>query len=132
MLRFFFSLVIGLVGGLMLGIFLGWVVVPVEYVNSPIRALSPQYKDEFTVMIASGYIADGDALGAVERLRALGVDNVPAYVQDITERYITNSRDVDQIRRLVALAEGLGRLTPPMENFRQLSAQVGNMPRGGQ
>ena len=49
-------------------------------------------------MIASGYQTDGDALGAVERLRLLGVDNVPEYVQTVTERFITNSRDLGEIR----------------------------------
>jgi hypothetical protein len=122
--RIFLSLVLGLVLGGLIGLFVGWVVLPVEYVNSDISDLAPQYQETYTVMVASGYIADGDALGAVERLRSLGVDNVPAYVQDLTERYITNSRDIDDIRRLVALAEGLGRLTPPMENFRQYSEQV--------
>lgn len=125
MVRVFVSVVVGLVFGGMIGLFFGWVVFPVEYVDSNIASLAPQYQEEYTVMIASGYVEDGDAFGAVERLRALGVDNVPAYVQDLTERYITNSRDLQEIRLLVALAEGLGRLTPPMNNFRQLSEQVG-------
>jgi hypothetical protein len=51
-------------------------------------------------------------------MRLLGAENVPAYIQDTTERYITNSRDIDDIRALVALSEGLGRLTPIMEPYR--------------
>ncbi|MGB1287672.1 MAG: hypothetical protein ACPG7F_14130, partial [Aggregatilineales bacterium] len=67
------------------------------------------------------YVVDGDVNAAVERLRPLQTDNIPDYVQDTTERYISNSRDLDDIRKLVALSEGLGRLTPLMENFRQFS-----------
>jgi hypothetical protein len=124
--RFIVSLLIGLAVGLGLGLYLGWVQFPVEFVNSPITELAPRYKDEYTVMIAAGYSADQDLVGAVERLRVLGVENIPAYVQETTERYITNSRNVDDIRYLVILAEGLDRLTPIMEPYRQVSAPVQN------
>jgi len=122
--RFIISLLIGLAIGIGLGLYLGWVQFPVEYVNSPITDMAPRYKDEYTVMIATGYAADGDLVGAVERLRVLGVENIPAYVQETTERYITNSRNVDDIRYLVILAEGLDRLTPIMEPYRQVSVPV--------
>lgn len=121
MRRFFVSTVVGVAVGLLMGLFAGWQVIPVEYQDSPIRALSESYRDEYTRMIAGGYLADGDVIGAVERLRVLGVENIPQYVQEMAERYISNSRDLREIRYLVALSEGLGRLTPLMENFRQLS-----------
>ena len=123
-MRFIISLLIGLAIGIGLGLYLGWVQFPVEYVNSPITDMAPRYKDEYTVMIATGYAADGDLVGAVERLRVLGVENIPAYVQETTERYITNSRNVDDIRYLVILAEGLDRLTPIMEPYRQVNVPV--------
>jgi hypothetical protein len=72
-------------------------------------------------MIANGYLADGDLTGALERTRVLGVENVPVYIQETTERYITNSSDVDDIRALVALSSGLGRLTPIMEPYQILT-----------
>ena len=43
-----------------------------------------------------------------------------AYVQDLTERYISTSRNVDDIRLLVALSQGFGRFTAPMQDFCQL------------
>jgi hypothetical protein len=121
MTRLFLSTVIGILAGIGLGLLIGWQIAPVEYINSPMSDLAQRHKDDYTLMIASGYLADGDVSGAIDRLRALGVENVPAYVQETTERFITNSRDINEIRKLVALSEGLGRLTPPMENFRQLS-----------
>jgi hypothetical protein len=121
MTRFFLSTVIGVVLGLLIGLFSGWQIIPVEYQDSPIRALSESYRDEYTRMVAGGYLADGDVTGAVERLRVLGVSNIPQYAQEMAERYISNSRDLKDIRYLVALSEGLGRLTPVMEPFRQLS-----------
>ena len=120
-MRFLISLLIGLLVGVGLGLYLGWVQFPVEFVNSAMPDLSERYKDEYTVMIATGYVADDNLGGAVDRLRVLGVSNIPAYVQETTERYITNSRNVNDIRYLVMLAEGLGRMTPIMEPYRQVS-----------
>ncbi|MBC8171009.1 MAG: hypothetical protein H7X77_05040 [Anaerolineae bacterium] len=121
MLRFIISLVIGLLIGVGLGLYLGWVQFPVEYINSPASALSQNYKDEYTVLVAGGYLADHDITGAIQRLRVLGIENVPDYVQQMTERFITNSRDVTEIRYLVALAEGLGRTSTLFEPYRILS-----------
>ena len=122
MMRFMLALLIGLAVGVGIGLYAGWVQFPVEYVNSPMTDLSQRFKDEYTVMIATGYMADGDLMGAVERLRRIGVSNIPAYVQDSAERYITTSRDINDIRALVTLAEGLDRLTPIMEPYRLVNA----------
>lgn len=121
MTRFLVSFFVALLLGVGVGLYLGWVQFPVQYIDSPASALAPQFKDEYTVMIAAGYAAESDLNGAIERLRFLGVENVPAYVQEVTERYITNSRAVEDIRLLVRLSEGMGRLTPIMEPYRDIS-----------
>ena len=120
-MRFILSLLIGLIVGAGAGVYLGWVQFPVEFVDSPATSLSDQFKDEYTVMIATGYAADDDLAGAVARLRLLDVENIPEHVQKTTERYISNSRNVEDIRFLVVLAAGLDRLTPIMEPYRQVS-----------
>lgn len=126
MIRFLISLFVGGLIGLGVGVVYGWVLAPVEYVDSPMSDLAVRYQDEYTVMIAAGFAVDGDVDAALDRLRHLGVDNVPAYVQEITERYITNSRDIEEVRLLVSLSDGLGRLTPPMERFQQLNPAGGS------
>jgi hypothetical protein len=126
MLRFVISLLIGLVIGGLIGLYLGWVQFPVQFVNSPASSLSEDYKGEFMVMVAAGYLKDSDLGGAVDRLRLLGVPNIPAYVQQVTESYITESRDVNDISYLVALAEAVGRLTPIMEPYRRVSVPAGS------
>lgn len=119
MTRVFISTVIGVVLGIGLGLGVGWGIPP-AYTNSTLPELARTHQDTYTVMIAYGYINDRDLTGALERLQRLGVENVPAYVQDIAERYITNSRELDEIRALVALADGFGRATPLMDGFCQL------------
>ncbi len=121
MKRFLLSFFAALVIGLVIGLYLGWVPFPVQYVDSPARDLAQRYQDDYTVMVAAGYQTDLDLTGAVERLRVLGVENVAQHVQEVAERYITTSRDVAEIQLLVVLAEGMGRLTPMMEPFRPVT-----------
>ncbi|PJF39961.1 MAG: hypothetical protein D6737_01335 [Chloroflexi bacterium] len=121
MRRFFVSLFAGFIVGVGLGLYLGWIQFPVQFVNSPAADLAENFRDDYTVMIAAGYQADGDVIGAIERLRILNEEDIPEYVQDVTVRYITNSRDVDDIRNLVALSEALGKLLPIMEPYRQVT-----------
>ncbi|MBK8134884.1 MAG: hypothetical protein IPK52_03425 [Chloroflexi bacterium] len=120
MIRLLVSLILGLILGALLGLYLGWVQFPVEYVNSPMSQLDPTYRDSYTVMIANGFQADADAIGAVERLRVLGVANVPDYVFLQAERYISNSRDIEDIQALIALSEGLGRTSALFEPYREI------------
>ncbi len=122
MRRFFGSLAVGILLGIGAGLFIGWGLFPVEYVNGPASALAPRYQEDYTVMIAYTYLDDRDPNAALERLRLLQVDNIPAHVQTVTERYITNSQDIEDIRALVLLSEALGRLTPIMEPYRPISA----------
>lgn len=121
MLRWLLSLLGGLMLGAILGLYLGWVQFPVQYVDSPAQALEQRYKDEYTVMVAAGYLNDNDTLGAIERLRILGVENVPEYAQQAAERFITNSRDIRDIQYLIGLAEGLGRTSPIFDQYRQVT-----------
>lgn len=121
MVRVFLSTVIGVVIGIGIGLGLGW-SFPARYNDSSLPELSQAHQDTYTVMIAAGYENDGDITGALERLQRLGVENIPEYVQDTTERYITSSRELTDIQLLVALSEGFGRLTPLMETFCQLCA----------
>lgn len=120
MIRAIFSLLIGLAVGVGVGLYLGWVQFPAEYRNSPASALAQRFKDEYTVMVAGGYLNDQDAIGAIERLRVLGVENVPEYVQQVTERFITSSRDLCNIQYMIALSDGLGRSSPLYEQFRAI------------
>lgn len=115
------SVLVGLLLGLALGVFLGWEQYPVKYTNSPLSALAVPYQEEYTVMVAEGYLYDGDITAALERLRPLGKENVFAYIQELTERYISQS-NVPAIPVMVALAEAVGRLTPVMEIYRSTPA----------
>jgi hypothetical protein len=120
MRRLVVSLLIGLAVGLAVGLYFGWVISPVQYVESQMANLSRRYKDEYTVMVAAAYQVDGDITEAIRRLQPLGVQqNIPLYVRDVTERYISESgtgKEAD-IRSLVVLSRQLGYYTPAMQAF---------------
>jgi len=117
MKRYVGSLLIGLLIGLAIGIYAGWEQFPVEYTNSSLQALAPQYQQEYTVMISEGYQVDRDVNAAITRLQPLGKENTFDYIQELTEQFISQS-NVPAIPTMVALAEAMGRLTPVMEIYR--------------
>lgn len=121
MVRILVSLLLGALVGLGIGLFLGWVQFPPQPVDSPASALAPRYKDDYAIMVARAFVRDSDLTGAFERLRPLESENIPTFVQEVTERTISASGNISDIRALVALAAGLGRLTPIMEPYLQPS-----------
>jgi len=104
------GLLLGLVGGLVLG----WLVWPVEYFDTDLPDLRSGYKDDYVVMVGASYLLNNDLARATERLDKLGVPNQGQYVAVQAERYISEGRDVNDIRSLVALSKGLGTHTDRM------------------
>ncbi len=122
MMRLFISLLVGVGFGVAFGLGLGWGVFPTETYGNPAAMLSQEYKDDYTVMIAAGFRADSDPIGAMERLVVLGAPDVRLHVQQVAERYIRESRELEKIYHLVALADALGVLTEEMQPYRQIIA----------
>src|SRR5579859_907120 len=119
MRRILVSLIIGLVIGLGVALFIGWETSPVQYIQLPMSYLYSSYQDDYTVMVAAAYQVDGDLNEAIRRLQPLGMKNIPLFVRDVTERYISNSGTGNEadIRTLVVLSRALGYYTPPMQAF---------------
>lgn len=127
--------IIMLAVGIGFGLFLGWIQFPREYEDGYLCQLDPAYQESYTIMVARGYRQDADDPGdardlAFERLQLLlstndpacaestnSIDNVPLWVQTVTEKYISISADRSIIEDLVALSAAFGRVTPLMENF---------------
>lgn len=111
-------LVGGLLAGILAGLLLGELLAGALSGLGSIAGQDERFRDDYVLMVATVYVTDGNLAGAWRRLqRVAGGDSV-AWLLDTAEGFIARSRDVQDIRRLVALAEGLGRLTPAMEPFR--------------
>ena len=58
--------------GLGLGLLYGWIINPVEYVNTAGDSLRADYQADYVLMVAETYAADGNLDRAVQQLRLLG------------------------------------------------------------
>lgn len=76
MTRWFFFL-ISIAIGAAAGLYYGWVINPIRYVDATTDALRTDYKADYVLMTAEAFRADGDLDRAIERLALLG-DSSPA------------------------------------------------------
>lgn len=101
--------------GLGLGLYVGWVASPVEYTDTAPVSLAQTYKDDYVLLIATRYTGDQDLATAQAGLQTLGLTE--AGVAEVTVRFIAAQSPESDIRRLVALAAGLGVVTPEMRPY---------------
>jgi len=71
MSRWFFFL-ISIAIGAAAGLYYGWVINPVRYIDADPSSLRSDYKADYVLMTAEAYRADGNLDLAVQRLRILG------------------------------------------------------------
>lgn len=96
-IRFLIAIMIGIAAGL----YYGWVISPVEYVDTSPDTLSIDYKTDYVLMAAEAYQVERDPALAIQRLAVLGGDPLEMVVQAILSaerRYIDN--DLALMRQL--------------------------------
>ena len=81
MARWFLFLIVVLLGGA-LGLVYGWVVSPVEYVDTTPDSLRADFKADYVLMVAESYHANGDVALAARRLALLGGPNLTETVSE--------------------------------------------------
>jgi len=99
------ALTIGLLAGLVLGLYIGWEAVPPEGANSGLASLRADYKADYAIMVAEIFAADHDPAAAETRLARLGL---PAAV--LPEAYaaaLNQNRSARDLDRLAGLAAAL-------------------------
>jgi hypothetical protein len=65
-------LLFGLVLGLLVGLLYGWIIRPVEYVDTAPASLRDDYRADYVLMIAEAYLQEEDLELARVRLASLG------------------------------------------------------------
>jgi hypothetical protein len=71
------SFLIAIAIGAGLSLFYGWVLNPVDYVDTSPDTLRIDYKTDYILMVAESYSGDGDLQLATRRMASLG-DDLPA------------------------------------------------------
>jgi hypothetical protein len=95
---------------MMAGFAAGWWVWPVQYTNTAPDALHQSYRDQYVLMTATAFEADGDFTRAVERLRTIAPEAPTFPVVRLAEQLIEEDAGPDEIARLARLAQALGSL----------------------
>ncbi len=103
----------GLAAGIGLGLYIGWVAAPVQYVDTAPASLQSAFKDDYVLMIATAYAGNGDLMAARTQLAGLGFADPAAAVSAASHRLsAAGLPDADQ-QRLEALAQALGASANP-------------------
>ncbi len=97
------ALLLGLGGGL----YYGWVIAPVQYVDADPASLHEAFKDDYVLMLATAYAGDGDLEAARAGLASLGLEPAAPIVTAAAERLTAAGLPPDDAARLAALAEAL-------------------------
>lgn len=111
---------LGLIVGVSLGLYLGWVAWPTEFVDADPTILREDYRRDYTLMIAHTYVGDGDLAAAQRRIYSLGGPNPAHWLLTMTVDAILSGRDEETvIMPLVALSRDLGLNSPAMAPYVQ-------------
>ena len=113
--RYVMRTTVGVVLGLALGFAIGWWLWPVQYTNTGPDVLRQDYRDDYVVMVATAYEAEGSLELARERLRLLDPVEPSAPVVELAERLgEAGNGGAEDLERLTRLAWALGAPTPPL------------------
>jgi len=110
-LLFFITVALGLAAGL----YYGWVINPVEYVNTTPDSLRADYKADYVLMVAESYNANDDLNLAVQRLALLG-DTPPAEVVANAILFaVKNNYNQADLALMQQLADAIQTMNPALE-----------------
>jgi uncharacterized membrane protein YccC len=108
-------LLTGVVLGIILGILFAWVISPVKYVDTAPESLKDEFKDQYRVLIASAYVANGDLVRAKARLALLDEADIYLVVAEQAQQMLAEGGSVEEAQALGRLALALGQEIPQPE-----------------
>ena len=108
-------LLTGVVLGIILGILFAWVISPVKYVDTAPESLKDEFKDQYRILIASAYVANGDLVRAKARLELLDEADIYLVVAEQAQQMLAEGGSVEEAQALGRLALALGQEIPQPE-----------------
>ncbi len=100
-------MLLGLALGLIIGLLYGWVIQPVEYVDTAPNALRQDFRSDYVLAIAEAYQVHQDLEQAQVHLGTLGPDPAANYVVDAIEYGVDQGMSQRDLETLNALAVAL-------------------------
>ncbi len=101
--------------GVAAGLFYGWFVNPVEYVDISPQSLRIDYKTDFVLMVAESYQVDHDIGLAVRRLALVGSNAPTEIVANALNYALQHNYAAQDLSLMQTLQEGLVNWDPRME-----------------
>jgi hypothetical protein len=102
-------ILLGLALGLVIGLLYGWVIRPVEYVDTAPNALREDFRSDYVLAIAEAYLGHQDLAEAQVHLGTLGPEPAVNYVVDAIDYGVEHDmgqRDLETLNQLaVALRD---------------------------
>jgi hypothetical protein len=126
--RWLFS-VIAIAVGIGLGLFYGWVISPVQFVDTTPASMRADYRADYVLMIAEAYHADQNTDLAIRRLAVFGSDSPAEIASQALQTGQTIGYSAEDISTLQELTRALQAYQPaptPIEG-----TQTGSAPTGG-
>ncbi|MFZ2097343.1 MAG: hypothetical protein WAV05_11970 [Anaerolineales bacterium] len=106
---------IAVILGATIGLFYGWVVNPVEFVDIAPQSLRVDYKSDYVLMVAESYQVDHDLGLAVRRLALLGSAAPTEIVANSLSYALQHEYPPQDLSLLQSLGEALLTWNPNME-----------------
>ena len=123
MSRWLLPLILTIIG-IALGLFYGWIINPVKFVDTTPASLRADYRTDYVLMVAEAYHADQDVDLAVRRLAIFGSETPAA----ITAQALQVGRQTNYSENDIAL---LQELTRAMQAYQPVSNPAGLPSEGG-
>ncbi len=99
-------IIIGLIGGLLIGLWVGWIAWPVQITNVDVSDLKTSSQDEYIVLTASDYAFDQNLDRAKQRLSQLHDPKIDDRLAALAKQYATEGKPY--AAQVAALAVALG------------------------
>lgn len=101
-----FVVTIGMLGGLLVGLVLGWVAWPVQVTNIDIVDLKPSAQEDYIVLTAKTFQVDQDLARAKQRLSQLHDSKIDEHIVALAKKYAASGNATAP--SVAALAVALG------------------------
>lgn len=108
-------LILSLALGVVLGLFVAWMVWPVQLYEGPPHLLKQKWKDDFLYLISAGYAVEGDKGKARERLKTLGVVDPDVALATLARKLEAEGAPEKSLQALAMLASSLGTPEPELQ-----------------
>jgi hypothetical protein len=106
---------LAILAGIGLGLLYGWVISPVEFVDTSPNMLREDYKADYVLMVAEVYSNEDDLQLAVQRLGLLGGDDIPANVEQALVFAVDQGYTADDLALMRTLYEAVQTWNPALE-----------------